>query len=121
MIELFKITGLSDLTIAATNFSVEHCRSGATFDIAYGCIDDSMNRSEQNIFNLEHADTFIATNATLGHSDALLIAEAAYFLRSSHNTDLDEDDAEYSGKRLQAVTIGFASNDDGLLQIKYTY
>lgn len=121
MIELFKVIGLSDLTIAATDFSVEHCRSGATFSIAYGFIDDAMKRSEQNIFSLEHADTFIATNAILGHSDALLIAEAAYFLRCSHNTDHDEDGAEYSGKRLQAVTIGFALDNDGLLQIKYAY
>ncbi len=121
MIELFKIIGLDDLTLETSKFVVEHCQSGASFNVTYGFIDDVANCSEQNIFKLEHADTFIATNAVLGHSDALLIAEGAYFLRSSMNSDLDEDESEYSGKRLNSVTVGFKLNSQGLLQIVHAY
>ena len=100
MIELFKLTGLSDLTLELSEFQVEHCSTGAMFNITYGFIDDAKTCSERCIINLEHADSFIATNASLRESDAILIADAAYFLRSSNNTNNDDDGMPYSSKRL---------------------
>lgn len=121
MIELFKLTGLSDLTLELSEFQVEHCSTGAMFNITYGFIDDAKTCSERCIINLEHADSFIATNASLSESDAILIADAAYFLRSSNNTDNDDDGMPYSSKRLNEITIGFKHTETGLLEIGYDF
>lgn len=93
-------------------FKVTNELSKLTFEIAYAFVDDEPLDYLRS-FYVEYADTVIWTNADISNIESLLLADAMYFLRCSHNPDLDEESTEYAGKRFVGAKLVSSTNDIG--------